>query len=367
MNERTKMTMSALLLLAGLTLAIPVTAQEPGDAGRDARVERLRAAGVAAPLTLFPIRVLGKTNANVAEALGLVLERHGMPDLQVADQPFDPATAEWAAVPAAFGAHVRGLAAATPPRHSLYAEFLGDPKQGPTEVRFIVVDPQGEVVLVDRQTPTDATFQRTAGRDPDPLGCATLVGERLFELANWRKVKGGVRDGKFAARWQQKSGAPDKKERAAMDKRLAAARAGLATASFAVFSPLWGNAGDVDAVRFVEAVAKGLGCKAAAPVAGTLTVAPASNQQKRLFDLAAAVKAALGKQPIDADYAVAMDCGLDPAGKSGFVNLVVLTKAGELVLADYQNDQHPLFQQHAPKVLADGEKLAVARLVALLK
>jgi hypothetical protein len=45
----------------------------------------------------------------------------------------------------------------------------------------------------------------------------------------------------------------------------------------------------------------------------------------------------------------------------------VLTKAGELVLAEFQNDQHPLFQQHAPKTLADGERLAVAMLARALR
>ena len=52
---------------------------------------------------------------------------------------------------------------------------------------------------------------------------------------------------------------------------------------------------------------------------------------------------------------------------SGASPLVVLTKAGELVLAEFQNDQHALFQEHAPKALADGEKLAVAMLARVLR
>jgi len=358
----------AFLLTA--LVALPLIAQEPGGAGETVRRDALRRAGVGASLALWPVRVLGRANADVADALGLVLERQGMPSLTAVANTFDARELAWEAIPAAFGAHVatgpgKGLVPAA--GYALYAEFLGDPKQGPTEVRFVVVDAKGGTVLSDRQSPGDATFRRTAGADPDPLGCATCVGERLFELAGWSKVPGGVRDGRFGALWQKKSGAPDRKERAAMQQRAATLRSSLAEATVAVFAPLWPAATDVDAARFAAAVGAGLACKAATPVAVTVAVAPSPNQQKRLYDLAAVVKAQLQKQPIEADYAVAVDLGFAEGGQAGYANVVVLDRAGELVLAEFQNDQHPLFRQQAPKSLADGEKLAVAMLTRVLR
>ena len=354
-------------LLFPLLLAACVGAQDPAvEPAQAARRTSLHAAGVKAPLLLMPVRLLGRTDPNVTEVLGLLLEQRGMHDLQVASTAFDAKDTAWDAVPAALAAHLRTRGGAAEPaaaRHALYAEFLGDPKRGPTEVRFVVVDAQGELVLADRQKPADAAFRRTAGRDPDPLGCSQLVVERLFELADWQPVAGGVPNGPFAARWQRKSGMPDATERAAMQQRLTALRAKLAEASFAVFAPVWPEGNEVDAARFAQTLQVELGCKAVAPIAGAaLTVPPGSNQQKRLFDLAAAAKAALGKQAITADYAIAAELGFSKDGKHGLANVVVLTKAGELVLADFLNDQHELFARRAPKNLVDGEQLVAAQL-----
>jgi hypothetical protein len=375
MTTRSKMNANpvrlAFLLAAVATLAaVPSLAQQPTPGGSADRRAKLHEAGVGAPLTLWPVRVLGRPNDTVADALGLVLERHGMASLASASADFDAKELAWDAIPAAFGAHVKanaGKAGVPAGSYSLYAEFLGDPEHGPTEVRFVVIDAAGETVLVDRQTPTDPAFRRTAGADPDPLGCASCVGERLFELAGWKKVAGGVRDGRFAAMWEKKSGVPDRKERALMQQRASVLREGLAGTTVAVFAPVWAKADELDGARFAAAVKQGLSCKDATAAGAGLAVAPSANQQKRLHDLAAAVKAQLQQQPISADYAVAIELGFEATGKSGFTNVVVLTKAGELVLAEFQNDQHPLFQQHAPKTLADGERLAVAMLARALR
>jgi hypothetical protein len=266
-------------------------------------------------------------------------------------------------VPARFAAHVR---AAGGDRRALYAEFLGDPRSGPTEVRFVVVDRDGEILLTDRQTPADAAFRSTAAKDPDPLGCSELVAARLFELAGWQAVPGGARDGRFAARWQEKSGSPDARERAAMQQRLAALRAGLAAATFEALPPV----GDADhaaaAQRFAKELQQALRCKSVSAAETELAVAPNSNQQKRLWDLARAAKKAIAGRAPAADYVVAVDAAVGGSGR-GYANVVVLTGAGEVVLADFQNDQHPLFQQRRPETHADAEALAVARLAALLR
>ena len=367
MNRTQPVASSFLSVLLLAACAPPAPSQEKPTDRAAARQQALRNTGVAAPLSLYPIRVLGRADANVADALGLVLERAGASDLAVAAPPFDPGQADWDAVPALLKAHVAAQAGAAP-RWALYAQFLGDPRTGPTEVRFLVVDAHGELVLNDRQTPVDPAFRATAGRDPDPLGCSALVADRLFELAGWKKVPGGVRDGAFQRRWQQKSGAPDARERAAIDKRLAALRTNLRGASFAVLPVLWNGEAHADgAARVATAAPAELGCKAAAAASGALAVPASSNEQKRLWDLVAAVRTSLGKTAVDADYALAVDTAISDGGGAGFVHVVVLTKAGEVVIADWQNDQHPLYQQRAPKNRQDCEALAVARLQQLLR
>ena len=363
----TRTTLSLFPCFLSALAAVPMPAQDV-DAALAARRDGLQRAGVKAPLTLYPVRVLGRADANIADVLGLTLERQGMPDLQVAALPFEPGDTTWEQLPARFGAHVAAAAkAGEPARHALYAEYLGDPRKGPTEVRFVVVDAAGELVLVDRQTPADAAFQRTAGRDPDPLGCSRLCAERLFELAHWQPVAGGVVDGKFAARWQQKSGAPAPAERAAMDRRLAALRRGLGTAHLVVLPTVWPGDGVPDAARLAQQIGEQVGGKAVTAGSLKLEVAPTSNQQQRLWSLAKALLQAQQKAPLDADMVVVADIGLAPEGRSGYVNVVVVDRTGAVVLADCQNDQHDAFRRRAPKTLAAAELVAVDRLRTLLR
>lgn len=357
---------SWFLFLPSLVLACGAAPKQ--DPAPDSRLVAVQRAGLAAPLTLFPVRVLGRPDTNVAEALGLVLERQGMSDLQLASAPFVAEDADWATLPTRFAAHVQAQAKVEgAPRASLYAEFLGDQKQGPTEVRFVLVDALGEVVLIDRQLPGDAAFKRTAGRDPDPLGCSRLCAERLFELVGWRPVAGGVRDGAFARRWQQKSGLPDRAEREAMAQRLAVLRRDLTAASFVVLPTLWSGDEQADTDRLARQVAQELGCKSAVAGARRLAVAATSNQQQRLWSLAKALQQAQQQQPVDADYVLVADVGLAPGGKSGYVDVVVVDRKGAIVLADFQNDQWPAFQRRAPKDLAAAEAVATDRLRALLR
>jgi hypothetical protein len=45
--------------------------------------------------------------------------------------------------------------------------------------------------------------------------------------------------------------------------------------------------------------------------------------------------------------------------------VVVCTAAGEAVLADFVNDQHPLFARLQPRTLEQAERLAAERLAGL--
>jgi hypothetical protein len=340
----------------------------PPDPARAQRIARLHAAGPVAPLTVHPIAVLGAPSGRVAQAVGLVLEQRGMPDLDVGAEPFAVAVdTPWEDVPPRFGAHVRGLPAGAADRHHLYAQFLGTPQTGPQEVRFVVVDGAGELVLCDRQTAADRAFRRTAGRDPDPMGCSLLVADRLFALADWQARPGAVRDGKFARWWRELSGAPEPRELEAMAPRLAALRQALPSTRFAVLPVVRPPGHDAaSSQRLANALTQRFGCRAAAWSDGPqIAVAPDSNEQKRLWDLARGLRAAAPTAP-DADHVLAVDIGIGDRGV-GYVHLAVCTAAGAYVIVDWQNDQHPMLQRAAPVTLADAEQFVLDRLAALLR
>ena len=354
-----------ITLALGTALSLP--AQQ--DDALATRVAALTARGPATPLTLLPIKLLGRPDANAADALGLVLERQGMPDLEVAAAPFTTAAdTAWDQVPALLAAHVRALDASTPARTWLYAEFLGTPKRGPEEVRFVLVDHTGALLLADRQLPTDPDFKRTAGRDPDPLGCATLVADRLFKTAGWKKAPGSIKAGKFAELWRAKSGLADQRELAAMRQRRDTLRENLGKARFAVLPTVSVATHDAaSAARLAECVAKALGCHAATAADATkLQVAVSSNEQKRLWDLARGLREHVRQHPLDADYVLVADLGVHEHDGPRWVHVAVCDKAGEFVIVDMLNDQSPQFIKAQPKTLQDAEQLAADHLRQLL-
>jgi hypothetical protein len=325
----------------------------------------LRAAGPAAPLGICPVQLMGGVNRNVAEALALVLEKQGMDQLVIAEAFTPPAGAAWETVPAAFGEFVRKLPEGPP--FVLFAEFVGEPRTGPQEVRFVVVSKAGEVVLEDRQTPQDADFKRTAGADPDPMGCSVLVAERLFSRTGWSKRS--VPDGKFARLWAEKSGTPDDAQRQAMQKRCQQLKSNLSAARLGVLPTLVNNAADAGSgTRLADLTAQKLACKAQAdPQAAGLKIEPTSNEQKRLWDLARQVREHVRAHPPESDYVLQAEYLLAPGGAAHSVHFVLCDRTGEWVLVDFQNNQHPDFKQINPQSVADCERLTVERLGRLLK
>ncbi len=72
-------------------------------------------------------------------------------------------------------------------------------------------------------------------------------------------------------------------------------------------------------------------------------------------------------QPSPADYTVATEILVSTDHpERGSVHVIVCDKAGEWVIVDFCNDQHPDYQRIAPASPKDGERLAVVRLLAAL-
>lgn len=352
------LTVAALLVAA----AAPAVAQSADTAQR---LAALKSAGPKTTLLIYPVKVTGKPSALVADVLGGLLEHYGMPNVDMTETAFAPAAdAKWEDAPAAFAAFLKQNP--PPAAYALYAEYLGEPKTGPTEVRWILTTAAGELIISDRQTPTDADFKQTAAKDPDPMGCSVLVGERLFKLADWKKSSSeGDSQGRFARKWAAKSGLPSDADRAAMTKRLEKCKAAFKTSRVAVYATMLGDKPDADsAARLAPLVNKQFGCQAAAAAQpAPVKIAPTSNELKRLWDLARAFRDHLRANPPTGDYAMIAEYLIAPDGGGVHsVHTVVCDKAGEWVVVDLQNNQQDDFQRVAPKTVADCETLTIERI-----
>lgn len=356
----------SLTLVALLGAACAGSARsEPQDPAVAERVAALRAAGVQAHLVLYPVRLLERPDQRVADALGLVLEKQGMPDLAVADAAFvRPRDVPWSDVPARFAAHVQAAPVSAASYH-LYAEVLGTPRTGPEQVRFVVIDAQGRLVLRDEQQPGDRDFDRTAARDPDPLGCMALVAERLFTRADWRKAAPIV-DGPFERKWRELSGAPSASEQSAMRQRQVALKQAFAGARIAVLPTVTANGRDAASAQRLAALLHERFAGDCTPANGdAIDVRPDSNEQRMLWDLARGLRAVAPRHAQDADYVLVADVGGDGA-KVRYVHMAICTTNGDYVVVDHENDQSPLLVEMAPKTLADAERFVVARLAKIL-
>ncbi len=372
--SRIRMLLGGCLLVTGCLLATGCSApsamaqsQPVLDEAQRARLEAFHQAGPQASLTIYPARVLEKPDALVADVIGLVLEGYGMNRLETADAAFvPPAGTDWPDSASQFGPFVH--AAKLPTDYALYAEYLGTPATGPSEVRFVIVDKQGGAVLVDRQTPADKDFRRTAARDPDPMGCTLLLAERLKPHLGLKP--GAAKGGKFAQRWAQRSGTPDDAEVARMEQRRARFIAAVEKASTSVFATRVGPTTDAESGRrLADSIRKEFGGSVRFdPRELAFEIAPSSNEQKRLWDLARGLQARLRASPAETDYALLAEYGVHPqGGPAGYVHWVLCEKNGDWVVVDFQNNQWPDFQRIGPKTVEDCDRLTLIRLEARLR
>lgn len=323
-------------------------------------------------LAMLPVQIWFKhpmiTSRMVADVLGGVAESYGMNNLDALDVEFTPpADATWEQVPV----HLAEFLKKNQPKseYVLYAQYLGNPNGGPTEIRFVVTDAAGNLVLSDRQTDKDEDFKRIVSGDPDAMGCTVLVAERLFSRLGWQKVEGEPH-GKFARKQAQATGRPNDEEQAAMERCLEKLKSDVKTKQIAVYSTCIGEQRNTEsAAHLASLVAQGLGCKAI-KVDKTVSFSrqPTANEAKLLWDLARAFRDYLRANPADSNYAMLAEYFVNPAGGPvGAVHFVVCEKSGDWVLVDFQNSTHEDFQRISPKSVEDCDRLAVERLVKRLK
>ncbi len=356
--------LGSMLFAPGLSMA-----GESADAAIAERIAALKAAGPGAKVAIYPVIVQGRPNRMVADALGLVLEKYGMGNIDAVDGNFMPRSGQaWENTAIAFGDYVK----ANPAKgdYGLLAEYVGSPKTGPTEVRWLIVDRNGKLVVSDRQTKSDADFKRTAARDPDPMGCSLLVGERVFSRTGWKKSESENSKGRFAKLWAEKSGLPSEAERDAMKDRAAKMKAGIGTASVTVYpTRAAGTSHRGSGERIAAGLTKRLGCRAAGVESPLeIRMSPSPNEQKLLWDLARGFRDHVRSHPPEGDYAVLADFLMkSPSGPVSGVHFVICDKAGDWVIVDFQNDQWPDFKRIDPKTIEGCERLAIERIVTRVK
>jgi hypothetical protein len=361
---------AVLVLWAAL---LPAQAPSEADSAQAERLAKLKKSDPnVVSLALLPVQIWFKhpmiTSRLVADVLGGVAESYGMNNLDALDTEFvPPAEAAWEQVPG----HLAEFLKKNPPKseYVLYAQYLGNPNGDPTEIRFVVTDAAGNLVLSDHQTDKDEDFKRIVPGDPDAMGCSVLVAERLFSRLGWQKVEGEPH-GKFARKWAQASGTPSDEEQAAMGQRAAKLKADIKTTQIAVYSTCIGEERNIEsAAHLASLVAQQVGCKAVKvdkPV--SFQRQPTGNEQKLLWDLARAFRDYLRANPADSNYAMLAEYFVNPAGGPvGAVHFVVCEKSGDWVLVDFQNSTHEDFQRIAPKNIEDCDRLTVERLAKRLK
>jgi hypothetical protein len=323
-------------------------------------------------LTVFPVLLPGGPAKNVGDALGLVLETQlGMSDIYPTDLVFSrPSEAEFDQVPKLFGEFVRHNAGAIETEYALYAEILGtrNPPQV-NEVRAVLVDRDGTCVWADRQQPDDPDFKRIDPREP--MTCCVLVSERLRrELDTTAPAKTPAGAGRMARLWAEKSGLPDQAERDAMEQRQQTFRHTHKTARVRVYPVQLIDELDTNSATYLANLLNDQDlCQAeAADAQPRFEIAPSSNEQRRLWDLARAVRDYVRSEPPDTDYALFAEYTIRPSDQQVWtVHFVVCDRVGQWVIVDFQNEHQPDFRRLDPKTRDDCGALIAERLAHYLR
>lgn len=361
---RSAVVIVALSSLGGCAAAQPEIAATPAGA-------QLKAAGREASLTVYPAGLLGRPTRQVGDAVALLLERAGMTKLEIDAPEFSPPEkADLTQTAAALAEFVRANPPATD--YALFVDFLGSHEKGLEEVRAVIVNRQGEIVLQDRQAAGDADFKRAAPKDP--MGCCVLAVQRLRPVLGLADpLRQGATEGKIARSWADRSGTPDKAEQDAMRGRQEAFKKAAGSATLRVYPARTGEEFTAESAAHLSQLINeaGLTKASAADQGPQPEIKGSMNEQKVLWQMARGVREYVKAHRPDADYVLFADylLGTDARGKAGAagVHFVVCDRDGRWVIVDYQNDHHADFRAIDPTTPAECDRLVARRLQGYCK
>jgi hypothetical protein len=333
------------------------------------RLELMKSEGSNASLTILPVRVGGTPIDRVTEAVGWLLERKGLNNIELGKTPFESGSqTDMRQAAVSVGEFVKKDPITT--GYALYAEFNG--KGRVDELRAIVVDKSGALVWNDRQTPQDETWKKMGG-DGDLLVCCAVVAERLApQLGLNEQTAKAAKPGKMARIMSERSGTPPEEDTTPLPERQKEMKELGQKATLVIFpARIGGNAEDAasagDLARMINE--EGL-CKAEPAKQSLLLNASLAdpNEMKKLWDLAREFRDYAKKNPTDADYVLYADYIFTPEyWERGMVHFVVCDRKGEWVIVDMQNSHHPDYQSIKPTSKEGCNKLLVKRLESYLR
>ena len=306
-----------------------------------------------------------------AAVVGFALEKAGMKNVVMATSRFTPSgTNDMARVAQELGKFVRENPIAT--QFALYGELHGTAQTGVAEIRTVVVDNQGNIILADRDD--KETYARTSSTLPkDPMTCCLFLSKKIQNL--WTLPKPNPSDateGKMAAYWRKQSGLPENEELEAIQRRRKILKAKASTGTLTVYPVRVGAESDTaSAAQLAEMFDKARLAKTVlAKVDPRLQIPGDPNEQKILWDTARGFRRFLQKNPPSTDYALLADYGIgrDASGqtKVGYVHVIVCDQETNWVIVDFQNSHHADFQSIAPSSRADCNRLVMQRAQGLL-
>lgn len=339
------------------------------EATKTATPARLRALTPDTAVTIYPVIMVGGPRKDVADVIGLMLERDGMTRHDTTESQFVPgADDSAAALAASFTTFLLGQPPTTD--YALCVQFCGTPQSGPEAVRLVLAERGGNVVWTDEQTPADPDFKRIAPRNP--MTCCVLAHERVqpvFGLPT--RAPTPVADGRFERRWERSSNRPDQDVRDAMEDRLTKLRESGSAARVLVFPVRVRDMVDRESAAQLVAQLNDEHIVAAtlADTGPLFELRPSSNEQRVLWDLAHALQRHVRETQPDADYVLYADYLMSsgPRPEVGGVHFVVCDRAGEFVIVDFQNEYQDDFKAVHPDSRAACGQLVARRLKGYLE
>jgi hypothetical protein len=354
------MNQSTSRLLAGAGCTALLLAAACGAAAQEPQQPK-------ASVTVFPVLVAGKASTDVANVVGIMLERGGLQQVELEEAAFLPAAQpELAAWAGAFGTFVQQRRLSTD--LALFAEIRGTHKAGFEELLAVLVDRQGKVVWSERQAAGEPAWDRQ--KPHEPMDCCVLLAQRLrtpLQLADPLRADAPV--GKLAARMQKAAGTPPQAELDAMAARLAALKQQGNKARILVLPPRTGDAWSADGASELAARLQRTGLVQARASAEPIRfqAEAGTNEQRTLWSAARSIQQAVRQRAAQPDYLLFTDFLIEGDGPVVAVHSFVLSPAGEWVVVDYQNSHHADFTRIAPTSAAGCIELAAARVAGCLR
>lgn len=313
-------------------------------------------------VTVYPVLLAGQPNRDVAMVLGILLERGGVTQVEVAESAFvPPAGADFGSITQAFGSHVTNHGLST--GCALLAAMDGVPGRSVDAVAGSLVKADGTVAWTERLAAGNAEFDRA--RPGEPMECLQLLAERLRAPLHLRTPSADAKPTKLEQRMAAAAGVPEQAELDSMAQRLASLRQ-EGKPVLRIAAPRIGASWSAEAAtKMAQALrAQGFGDVTVADSPIPFTAKPSSNEQTMLWSAARSLQQLIRAGTPQKEYWLCADFLQAGPQQFGAVHTFLLSPTGDWVVVDYQNSHHEDFQQVAPKSLDDCALLAAKRLAA---